>query len=64
MTQQHGIGVVGRSRAEHCSAFVATGSYTKDGRVVIAHNNWTSYLDGRALEHHFRHRARARATTS
>jgi phospholipase B-like protein len=31
---------------EHCSAFVATGSYTKDGRVVIGHNNWTQYLDG------------------
>ena len=31
---------------EHCSAFVATGSYTKDGRVVIAHNNWTSYESG------------------
>jgi len=31
---------------EHCSAFVATGSYTKDGKVVIAHNNWTDYLDG------------------
>jgi len=33
-------------RPEHCSAFVATGSYTKDGRPVIAHNNWTSYLEG------------------
>jgi len=32
--------------AEHCSAFVATGSYTIDGKVIIAHNNWTSYLDG------------------
>jgi hypothetical protein len=31
---------------DHCSAFVATGSYTKDGRIVIAHNNWTFYLDG------------------
>ena len=31
---------------DHCSAFVATGSYTKDGRPVIAHNNWTGYLDG------------------
>ncbi len=30
--------------AEHCSAFVATGAYTKDGRVVIGHNNWTDYL--------------------
>jgi hypothetical protein len=34
------------SVAEHCSAFVATGSYTKDGKVVIAHNDWTEYLDG------------------
>jgi hypothetical protein len=32
--------------AEHCSAFVATGSYTQDGRVIMAHNNWTSYLSG------------------
>jgi hypothetical protein len=31
---------------EHCSAFVATGSYTKDGRPVIAHNNWSGYADG------------------
>lgn len=31
---------------DHCSAFVATGAYTKDGRVVIGHNNWTGYLDG------------------
>jgi len=32
--------------AEHCSAFVATGSYTKDGKVILAHNNWTSYMEG------------------
>ena len=31
---------------DHCSAFVATGAYTKDGRVVMGHNNWTGYLDG------------------
>ena len=31
---------------EHCSAFVATGAYTKDGRIVIGHNNWTDYLTG------------------
>ncbi len=29
-----------------CSAFIATGSYTKDGRIVIAHNNWSGYADG------------------
>jgi hypothetical protein len=37
---------VSAAAGEHCSAFVATGSYTKDGRVVIAHNNWTSYQTG------------------
>ncbi len=31
---------------EHCSAFAATGSYTKDGKVILAHNNWSSYLEG------------------
>jgi hypothetical protein len=30
----------------NCSAFIATGSYTKDHQIVIAHNNWTSYLEG------------------
>ncbi len=31
---------------ESCSAFVATGSYTSDGRIVMAHNAWTGYMDG------------------
>jgi hypothetical protein len=30
----------------NCSAFIATGSYTKDGKIVIAHNNWTTYAEG------------------
>ena len=29
-----------------CSAFIATGSATKDGRIVIAHSNWSSYAEG------------------
>jgi hypothetical protein len=29
-----------------CSAFIATGAYTKDHQIVIAHSNWTSYLAG------------------
>ncbi len=28
----------------HCSAFIATGSATKDGRIVLAHNTWSYYL--------------------
>jgi len=42
----HGIKAPAPAVAEHCSAFVATGSYTKDHKIVIAHNNWSSYLDG------------------
>ncbi|MDE3213467.1 MAG: peptidase C45, partial [Bacteroidota bacterium] len=30
----------------NCSAFIATGSYTKDGKIVMGHNNWSDYLIG------------------
>jgi hypothetical protein len=30
----------------HCSAFVATGSWTKDHQIVMAHNDWTTYIEG------------------
>jgi hypothetical protein len=32
--------------AEKCSAIAATGSWTKDGNIVMAHNNWSEYLVG------------------
>jgi len=45
--REHGVkSAAFRGVPEHCSAFVATGSYTSDGKIVIAHNNWTNYLDG------------------
>ena len=46
------------SAPDQCSAFVATGSYTRDGRVVIAHNNWSSYLEGSRWNIDLRHPAR------
>ncbi|OCX51782.1 hypothetical protein BEL04_17370 [Mucilaginibacter sp. PPCGB 2223] len=30
----------------NCSAFIATGSYTKDHKIVMSHNNWTDYIIG------------------
>ncbi len=30
----------------NCSAFVATGAWTKNHQIVIAHNNWSNYADG------------------
>ena len=42
----HGLNSAALEVPEHCSAFVANGPYTKDGKVVIAHNNWSTYLEG------------------
>ena len=44
--KQHQLSLARRPVPEHCSAFVAVGSYTRDGKVVIAHNNWTEYKEG------------------
>jgi hypothetical protein len=30
----------------NCSAFIATGKYTRDGKIVMGHNNWTDYIEG------------------
>jgi hypothetical protein len=32
----------------HCSAFIATGSYTRDGEVVMAHNDWDHFATGQS----------------
>lgn len=31
---------------EHCSAIAATGSWTTDGKIVMAHSNWSEYAIG------------------
>ncbi len=31
---------------DHCSAFIATGSATKNGRIVMAHNTWSEFETG------------------
>jgi hypothetical protein len=30
----------------HCSAIAATGTWTKDGKIVMAHNSWVEYVIG------------------
>ncbi len=35
-----------RRKSGHCSAFIATGKSTKDGRIVLCHNTWFSYIIG------------------
>lgn len=34
------------TRAEHCSAFIATGDKTVGGEIVLAHNTWFQYISG------------------
>jgi Phospholipase B len=36
-------------RGHHCSAFIATGNATRDGRIVMAHNSWDRYAAGDAF---------------
>jgi len=31
---------------DHCSAFIAVGDYTEDGKIVVAHNNFSDFIDG------------------
>ena len=35
------------SKGSGCSAFIATGEATADGKIVMAHNSWISYATGR-----------------
>ena len=44
--RQHAANAPHISPEGRCSAFIATGSYTKGGKIVIAHNNWASYAEG------------------
>ncbi len=44
--REHAVNAPHLSAPGNCSAFIATGSYTKGGKIVIAHNNWSSYADG------------------
>ena len=34
------------SRGDHCTAFIAVGDYTKDGKIVCAHNSFDNFIDG------------------
>ena len=31
---------------DHCTAFMAVGNYTKDGKIVCAHNSFVNFIDG------------------
>ena len=45
--KKHGIPTPSTVTApEHCSAFIATGKYTSNGKIVVAHNAWVDFAIG------------------
>ena len=36
---------------DRCSAFIATGSYTKDGKILVAHNSFSNFVDGQYMNY-------------
>ena len=36
----------GGGAADRCSAFIAVGDWTADGKIVVAHNSFCEYIDG------------------
>ena len=41
--------LIGGNTKETCSAFMAVGDYTKDGKVVCAHNTFENFWDGQLV---------------
>jgi hypothetical protein len=41
-----GAKVGGGGAADRCSAFIAVGDWTADGKIVVAHNSFCEYIDG------------------
>jgi len=40
------IGKEGGGSKDKCSAFIAVGDWTENGKIVVAHNSFTDYIDG------------------
>jgi len=34
---------------DRCSAFIAVGDYTQDGKIVVAHNSFSNFIDGQYM---------------
>lgn len=40
----------GGGAKDRCSAFIAVGDYTKDGKIVVAHNSFSNFVDGQYMK--------------
>jgi len=48
---KEGGSIIKKSRGsrDRCSSFIANGSYTKDGKIVCAHNSFDNFVDGQYM---------------
>ena len=37
------------TQRDRCSSFIAVGDYTKDGKIVVAHNSFDNFVDGQYM---------------
>lgn len=41
----------GSGAQERCTAFIAVGDWTHDGKIVVAHNNFSNFIDGQLAKY-------------
>jgi len=41
----------GGGSQERCTAFIAVGDWTHDGKIVVAHNNFSNFIDGQLAKY-------------
>ena len=50
-TSKSGSGTREGGSAERCSAFIANGDWTEDGKIVCTHNNFSNFADGQLAKY-------------
>ena len=50
-TQGGSGGKEGGGQPDRCSAFIACGDYTTDGKIVCAHNSFTNFIEGQFMNY-------------
>jgi hypothetical protein len=44
--KEGGSDIIKVTAKDRCSAFIAVGDWTEDGKIVVAHNSFTDFIDG------------------
>ena len=51
MTNSSGSRESDSGAQERCTAFIAVGDWTHDGKIVVAHNNFSNFIDGQLAKY-------------